>query len=91
MHCSVREDDGNNHTVQSDSLCEDENEYHAYEHLLLNCVCFNSCLSNISNCESSTLYMVNLWNDSLRVMIDHNKVLRLNACIPVRRYRLRLS
>ena len=53
--CSrCREDDGNDHAIETEGLTEDENKNHADEDLLLLSVSSNTSVTNDTNSETSS-------------------------------------
>ena len=55
MGCSRGQDNGNDHAVESDDFCENEDQDHANENLFLNSVCTNASIADNSDCESRSL------------------------------------
>ena len=52
---SLREDDGDDHAIETEGLSENENEDHADEDSFLLSVCAHTCITNNSDSESSSL------------------------------------
>ena len=50
---SLREDDGNDHAIETEGLTEDENKNHANEDLLLLSVSSNTSITDNTNSETS--------------------------------------
>lgn len=51
---SLRQDDGDNHAIETEGLSEDENEDHADEDLLLLGVGSNTCITDDTNSKTSS-------------------------------------
>ncbi len=81
---SLRQDDSNNHSVETKSLGKNENKDHTDEDLLLLCVSSDSRITHDSNSETSSLKSIRTLR-KLRGRRDHSKVRRRDACIPYRR------
>lgn len=64
---SLREDDGNDHAVETESLTEDENKDHSDEDCLLLGVCAHTSVTDDTNSESSSLQVLNMRVEFLRV------------------------
>ena len=52
--CSLRKDDGNDHTVETEGLTEDENKNHANEDCFLLSVGSNTSVTNNTNSKTSS-------------------------------------
>jgi hypothetical protein len=52
---SLRKDNSDNHSVESKSLTEDENQNHADEDLFLLGVCSHTCITNNTNSKTGSL------------------------------------
>ena len=50
---SLRQDDGDDHAIETEGLSEDENEDHADEDLLLLGIGSNTCITDDTNSETS--------------------------------------
>jgi hypothetical protein len=81
---SLGQNDGNNHSVESEGLSEDENKNHSDEDLFLLCVSSDSSITNNSNSKSGSLSNISPIS-SLREMRDRSKVRRRGACSPCHR------
>jgi hypothetical protein len=52
--CSLREDNGDDHAIETEGLTEDENKNHADEDLLLLSVGSNTSVTDDTNCETGS-------------------------------------
>lgn len=57
-YSSLWENNGNNQTIKSEGFSENENQNHSDEDLLLLSVSSNSCITNDSNGETGSLYVL---------------------------------
>ena len=52
VSCSLRENDGDDHAVETEGLTEDKNKDHSHEDSVLLSVCADTSVTNNTNCET---------------------------------------